>query len=66
MFKFSVDFQFDVFRFLFSSKGKTDERGKGLRAYEKEDVDSEFFPIGWDVAYDRLNNGCCVDYLLLQ
>ena len=62
MFKFSVDFQFDVFRFLFSSKGKTDERGKGLRAYEKEDFDSEFFPSGWDVAYDRLGNGCCVDY----
>lgn len=62
MFKFSVDFQFDVFKFLFGSKGKAHERGKGLQIYEKEDFDSEFFPSGWDVVYDRLGNGCCVDY----
>ena len=43
MFKFSVDFQFDVFKFLFNSKGKAHERGKGVRIYEKEDFDSEFW-----------------------
>ena len=50
MFKFSVDFQFDVFKFLFSSKGKTNKRGKGLQVYDKKDYDSEFFPSGWDIA----------------
>lgn len=48
MFKFSVDFNFDILKFLFSSKGKTHNRGK---VYEKEDFDGEFFPSGWDVAY---------------
>ena len=62
MFKFSVDFRFDVFKFLFSSKGKTHEKGKGLRVYKKEDFDSKFFLSGWDVVYDRLGNACCVDY----
>ena len=62
MFKFSVDFQFDVFKFLFSRKGKAHERGMGMRVYEKEDFDTEFFCSGWDVTYDRLGNGCCIDY----
>ena len=60
MFKFSVDFQFDVFKFLFSRKGKAHERGMGMRVYEKEDFDTEFFSNGWDVTYDGLGNGCCM------
>ena len=55
MLKFSV-------KFLFNSKGKAYERGKGLRIYEKEDFDSKFFSCGWDIVNNRLGNGCCIDY----
>lgn len=47
----SVDFNFDVFRFLFSSKGRTPSKGQGL-LYEKSDFASEFFPKDWDVVLD--------------
>ena len=55
-------YEFDIFKFLFSRKGKVHERGMGMQVYEKEDFDTEFFSSGWDVTYDRLGNGCCIDY----
>ena len=38
----SVDFNFDIFRFLFSRKGRTPSKGKGL-LYDKSDFASELF-----------------------
>ena len=61
MHTFSIDFDFDVFRFLFSDKGRTPSKGRGL-LYDKNDFASEFFPKDWDVVLDRLGDGCKVDF----
>ena len=38
-----------------SSKGSS-------RLYDQRDFDTELFPAGWDVVYDRLGDGCHVEY----
>ena len=50
MHTFSVDFNFDVFRFLFSNKGRTPRKRKGL-LYDKSDFASEFCK-DWDIVLD--------------
>ena len=61
MHTFSVDFNFDVFRFLFKDKGRTPSKGQGL-LYDKNDFASEFFHKDWDVVLDRLGDGCRVEF----
>ena len=61
MHTFSVDFNFDVFRFLFGNKGRTPSKGKGL-LYDKSDFASEFFHKDWDMVLDRLGDGCRVEF----
>ena len=58
---FSVDFNFDVFRFLFSDKGRTHSKGRGL-LYDKNDYASELFHKDWDIVLDRLGDGCRVEF----
>ena len=61
MHTFSVDFNFDVFRILFSNKGRTPSKGQGL-LYDKSDFASEFFHKDWDIVLDRLGDGCRVEF----
>ena len=51
MHTFSVDFNFDVFRFLFSNKGRTPSEGLGL-LYDESDFASEYFHKDWDIVLD--------------
>ena len=59
--KFSLEFRMDVFRFLFSDKGTTPPTGRG-KFYELEEFSSAYFPAGWHIVYDRLGDGCRVDF----
>ena len=61
MHTFSIDFNFDIFRFLFSNKGKAPSKGKGL-LYDRCDFASEYFTDKWDVVLDRLGDGCKVEF----
>lgn len=58
---FEVEFRTDVFRFLFNGKGKNTPTGRGL-FYDLEDFDTTYFCDNWYVAYDRLGDGCCIDF----
>ena len=51
MHTFSIDFNFDVFRFLFNNKGTAPSKGKGLLC-DRCDFASEFFPNNWNVVLD--------------
>jgi len=51
----------DVFQFLFSDKGTTPPTGRG-KFYELEEFSSAYFPAGWHIVYDRLGDGCRVDF----
>lgn len=35
--------------------------GRGL-FYDLQDFDATFFPSNWYIAYDKLGDGCCVDF----
>ena len=59
--KFSLEFTTDVFNFLFSGKGTTPPNGWG-KFYGLEDFGSTYFPAGWHVVYDRLGDGCRIDF----
>lgn len=59
--KFSLEFRTDVFNFIFSGKGTTPPTGRGT-FYELEDFGSTYFPAGWHVVYDRLGDGCGIDF----
>ena len=56
MCKLSVDFPFHVFKFLFSNRGRASSKSS-RRLYDQRDFDTELFPAGWDVVYDRLGDG---------
>ena len=58
---FELEFRTDVFKFLFSSKGKKAPTGRGL-FYDLEDFDPTYFRDNWYVVYDRLGDGCCIDF----
>jgi len=58
---FSVDFRVDVFNFLFKGKGRAPPAGHGL-FYDLSAFSSTYFPADWHVVYDRLGDGCRIDF----
>ena len=60
---FTLTFRTDVFNFLFNGKGST-VRGRRSSSYSIADFDSDLFPHDWFVAYDKLGNGCKIDFLV--
>ena len=59
--RLDVEFRNDVFRFLFNGKGRHTPTGRGLFC-NIEDFDGTYFENDWYVAYDRLGDGCSVDF----
>ena len=59
--KFTILFRTEVFRFLFNDKGRDVQRGQG-RNYDKEDFNETYFPCNWNRCYDRLGDGCEIDF----
>ena len=59
--RLDVEFRSDVFRFLFNGKGRNTPTGRGL-FYNIEDFDGTYFENDWYIAYDRLGDGCSVDF----
>ena len=51
----------DVFRYLFRDRGTKPTRGVG-KLYQKVDFSEQFFSSEWDNVYDRLGDGCQVDF----
>ena len=54
---FTIPFRTDVFKFLFDGKGRESPFGNGL-FYDIDAFDATYFPAEWNVAYDRLGDGC--------
>ena len=50
-----------MFRFLFKNKGCNPPDGRGL-FYDADEFDQRYFEDQWYVAYDRLGDGCSVDF----
>ena len=59
--KFSVPFRIDVFNLLFNCKSALPPTGRG-KFYELGDFPSTYFPLDWFVVYDKLGNGCKIDF----
>ena len=59
--KFKVDFRHDSFNFLFKNKGARPTAGRGL-LFCQEVFDNHYFKEYWFVCFDRLGNGCTVDF----
>ncbi len=59
--QFSVQFKLDVFRYLFSSKGRNVPRTSS-KSFDLTDFCSDFFVGDWYIVYDKHGNGCCVDF----
>ena len=59
--KFDLEFRTDVYRFLFNGKGTTPPTGRGL-FYNFQDFGETYFTDDWYVAYDKLGDGCKVDF----
>ena len=59
--KFNVEFRLDVFNYLFSGKGSLPPSGRG-KFYSLGDFNPMFFPVNWFIVYDKLGNGCEVDF----
>ena len=55
---FEVEFRVDLFKYLFSGKGRCPPRGLD-HFYELENFDSK---TNWYRCYDKLGNGCCIDF----
>ena len=58
---FNVEFRLDVYNYLFKGKGTKPPSGRGL-LFNLEDFDSTFFCDNWFVSYDKLGNGCAIDF----
>lgn len=58
---FSVEFRVDVFNFLFKNKGRAPPAGRGL-FYDLSSFSTTYFPVDWHVVYDKLGDGCRVDF----
>lgn len=56
-YKFSVGFRFDVFRYVF---------GSDREHFSEEDFPAHLFPAGWSVVYDRLGDGCSIDFPIVM
>ena len=59
--KFNVEFRVDVFSYLFSGKGSLPLSGQG-KLYNLDDFNPTFSPGNWFIVYDKLGNGCKVDF----
>ena len=59
--KFTVEFRTDVFRLLFGGKGERANNGRG-HLYQLTDFDSKYFSPGWHQYWDRLGDGCEVNF----
>ena len=59
--KFSLQFRTDVFIALFNGKGKSPTRGRG-QLYDLEDFDPQFFHAEWYKCYNKLGNGCVIEF----
>ena len=46
---------------MFHGKGRTPPQGRGL-FYNLEDFDKTYFMDEWYIAYDRLGDGCKIDF----
>ena len=60
---FTVECRVDVFNFLFKGKGRPPPAGHGL-FYDLSAFSSTYFPSDWHVVYNRLGDGCRVDFPL--
>ena len=59
--RIEVEFRIGVFKYLFNSKGVNPPTGRG-RFYNLEDFDTTYFIDNWYIVYDKLGDGCCVDF----
>ena len=59
--KFTVEFRTDIFRLLFGGKGERANNGRG-NLYQLTDFDSKYFSPGWHQCWDRLGDGCEVNF----
>ena len=59
--RFDLEFRTDVFVFLFDRKGRNPPKGRGL-FYDINDFDETYFKDDWYIAYDKLGDGCSVDF----
>ena len=59
--RLDLEFRTDVFRFLFNGKGRNPPKGRGL-FYDMNDFDTTYFKDDWYLAYDRLGDGCTIDF----
>ena len=59
--RLDLDFRTDIFRFLFNGRGRNPPRGRGL-FYDLDDFDKTYFKDDWYVAYDKLGDGCTIDF----
>lgn len=50
--KLTIGFRLDVFRYLFKDK----------RDCSRDDFPEEFFPLDWDVVYNKIGDGCRIQY----
>ena len=58
----SLDMNTEVFRFLFDGKGTESE--SGYKEYNLSDFDTKYFVDEWYVNYDKLGDGCAIDFPL--
>lgn len=58
---FSIEFRTDVFNFLFGGKGSDPQSGRG-KIYNIDDFDPLYFRNDWHTVYDKLADGCTVDF----
>ena len=59
--RLDLEFRTDVFRFLFDGKGRTPPNGRGL-FYDLDDFNKTYFKDNWYIAYDKLGDGCSIDF----
>ena len=61
--RLSVNIRTDVLKFLFEGKGREYPHGAG-HLYTLEDFDKKYFPTDWHRVYNRLGDGCEVQFPL--
>ena len=52
-----------MFKHLFNGKGRSPQSRRGL-VYELEDFNATYFSGDWHVVFDKLGDGCKVDFPL--
>ena len=56
-----MDFQTDTFKYLCDTKGTDCDHGTG-RLYMLDDFDTTYFTTDWYQAYDKLGDGCKLEF----